>query len=139
MSFLVQRHGSIIIIALGEVIVELGAGPPKACAIPTPVRGVVTVVVLGVLVSATLWWTYFGLTAGAEERLQETPEPDRARLAREAYSYLHRPLIVGIVFFAVGTHAAVQHFADPLPPLPALALTGGVALFYVADVVLPLA
>jgi low temperature requirement protein LtrA len=87
-----------------------------------------------VLISATLWWTYFGLTAGAEERMRRTSAVDRPRLARDAYSYLHLPLVAGIVFFAVGARVSVEHIAEPLAPLAALTLTGGVALFYAAEV-----
>jgi low temperature requirement protein LtrA len=55
-------------------------------------------------------------------------------LALEAYSYLHLPLVAGIVLFAVGTRVSVEHVYEPLAPLAALALTGGVALFYAAEV-----
>jgi low temperature requirement protein LtrA len=85
-------------------------------------------------ISATLWWTYFGLTAGAEERMRRTSAVDRPRLARDAYSYLHLPLVAGIVFFALGARVSVEHIDEPLGPLAALALTGGVALFYAAEV-----
>jgi low temperature requirement protein LtrA len=128
-SYFVARHGSVIIIALGETIVELGAGAED---LHHP--RVLGAVVLGVLISASLWWTYFGLTAGAELRMQRTPAVDRPRLARDAYSYLHLPLVAGIVFFAVGTRVSVEHIDEPLAPLAALALTGGVALFYAAEV-----
>ncbi len=128
-SYFVARHGSVIIIALGETIVELGAGAED---LHHP--RVLGAVVLGVLISASLWWTYFGLTAGAELRMQRTPAVDRPQLARDAYSYLHLPLVAGIVFFAVGTRVSVEHIDEPLAPLAALALTGGVALFYAAEV-----
>jgi low temperature requirement protein LtrA len=125
----VERHGSMIIIALGEAIVELGTGSRD---VQKP--GVVACLVLGVLIAATLWWTYFGLTIGAKERLRQAHGIERAELARDAYSYLHLLLVTGIVFFAVGAHAAAAHFAAPLKPLPAAALSGGVALFYLGDV-----
>ncbi|WP_016884772.1 MULTISPECIES: low temperature requirement protein A [unclassified Rhodococcus (in: high G+C Gram-positive bacteria)] len=129
-SYFIERHGSVIIIALGETIIELGAGATENLRRP----GVLGAVVLGVLISATLWWTYFGLTAGAEKRMQRTLGVDRARLARDAYSYLHLPLVAGIVFFALGARVSVEHIDEPLAPLAALALTGGVALFYAAEV-----
>jgi low temperature requirement protein LtrA len=129
-SYFVARHGLVIIIALGETIVELGAGATEDLHHPR----VLGAVVLGVLISATLWWTYFGLTAGAELRMQRTSAADRPRLARDAYSYLHLPLVAGIIFFAVGARVSIQHIGEPLAPLPALALTGGVALFYAAEV-----
>jgi low temperature requirement protein LtrA len=66
--------------------------------------------------------------------MQQASGDERAELARDAYSYLHLPLVAGVVFFAVGAHAAVEDVNVALRPLPALALTGGVALFYLADV-----
>ncbi|QDQ95156.1 low temperature requirement protein A [Rhodococcus sp. WB9] len=129
-SYFIERHGSVIIIALGETIISLGAGATENLHRP----GVLGAVVLGVLISATLWWTYFGLASGAEERMRRTPGVDRARLARDAYSYLHLPLVAGIVFFALGARVSVEHIDEPLAPLAALALTGGVALFYAAEV-----
>ena len=66
--------------------------------------------------------------------MRRTPAEERPRLALDAYSYLHLPLVAGIVFFAVGTRVSVQHIDEPLAPLAALALTGGVALFYAAEV-----
>ncbi|VEG58660.1 low temperature requirement protein LtrA [Mycolicibacterium aurum] len=129
-SYFIHRHGLVIIIALGEAIISLGLGATENLHRP----GVLGAVVLGVLISATLWWTYFGLTTGAEERMRRTPAPDRALLARDAYSYLHLPLVAGIVFFALGARVSVEHIDEPLSPLPALALTGGIALFYAAEV-----
>jgi low temperature requirement protein LtrA len=129
-SHFIERHGAVIIIALGETIIALGGGATESLHHP----GVLGAVVLGVLISATLWWTYFGLTAGAEERMRRTSAADRPRLARDAYSYLHLPLVAGIVFFAVGARVSVEHIGEPLAPLAALALTGGVALFYAAEV-----
>ncbi|BBY47622.1 low temperature requirement protein A [Mycolicibacterium arabiense] len=129
-SYFIERHGSVIIIALGEAIIALGAVASEDLRHP----GVLGAVVCGVLISATLWWTYFGLTTGAEERMRRTAAEDRPRLALDAYSYLHLPLVAGIVFFAVGIRVSVEHVDDPLAPLAAFALTGGVAMFYAAEV-----
>src|SRR4051812_30196457 len=128
-SYFVSRHGSIIIIALGEAIVELGAGATDLHRLP-----VIAAMVLGVVIMATFWWTYFGLTGGAEQRLEQATGTERAHLARDAYSYLHLPLVAAIMLFAVGAHAAVAHATAPLPVLPAIALAGGTALFYLGDV-----
>lgn len=129
-SYFVHRHGLVIIIALGEAIIALGAGAIENLHHP----GVLSAVILGVLITGTLWWTYFGLATGAEERLRLTPAAERAQLARDAYSYLHLLLVAGIVFFALGARVSVEHIDEPLAPLPALALTGGVALFYAGEV-----
>jgi low temperature requirement protein LtrA len=130
-SYFVERHGLVVIIALGEAIVEVGAGAEENLARPHVLVGVV----LAVLVAAGLWWSYFGyIRAGAQRRLQGVEGRDRARLARDSYSYLHLPLVAGIVFFALGVHQAIERADEPLPLLPALALAGGVALFFAADV-----
>jgi low temperature requirement protein LtrA len=129
-SYFIERHGAVVIIAMGETIVSLGAGASGSLHHP----GVLGAVVLGVLITGTLWWTYFGLTTGAEERLRLTPAAERAQLARDAYSYLHLPLVAGVVFFALGARVSVEHIDEPLAPLEALALTGGVALFYAGEV-----
>ncbi len=128
-SYFVSRHGSIIIIALGEVVVELGGAARDFSR-----REVIAALVLGVAVLATFWWTYFGLTSGARQRLEQATGTERAHLARDAYSYLHLPLVAGIMLFAVGAHATIEQATAPLPLLPAVALAGGMALFYFADV-----
>ncbi|MCW2517738.1 MAG: putative low temperature requirement protein [Mycobacterium sp.] len=127
--YFVSRHGSIIIIALGEAIVELGSGATDLHRFE-----VIVALVLGVAIMATFWWTYFGLTGGAEQRLEQATGTERANLARDAYSYLHLPLVAGIMLFAVGAHVAVEHATVPLPLLAAIALAGGMALFYLGDV-----
>jgi low temperature requirement protein LtrA len=128
-SYFVSRHGSIIIIALGEVIVQLGAAATDLRRLE-----VIAALVVGVAIMATFWWTYFGLTAGAQQRLEQATGTERANLARDAYSYLHLPLVAGIMLFAVGAHATVAHATAPLPLLSAIALAGGMALFYLGDV-----
>jgi low temperature requirement protein LtrA len=129
-SYFVERHGNIIIIVLGEAIVGLGAGATAHLRQPA----VLAAAVLGVLIAASLWWTYFGLSAGAEQRLQRTQGSERTRLARDAYSYLHLPLVGGVGFFAFGAGRALEAIAVPLPWLAAVALGGGVGLYYAADV-----
>ncbi|MCT2282262.1 low temperature requirement protein A [Micromonospora chalcea] len=61
------------------------------------------------------------------------PAPERARLARDAYSYLHLPLIAGIIWYSLRVGEAIAHADEPLPPLLGLALCGGAALFYVGE------
>ena len=128
--YFVDRHGLIIIIALGESIVLVGTGAEGDLSQP----GVLAAVVLAVLIAGQLWWSYFGLADAAQARLLSTPAEERTRLARDAYSYLHLLIVAGIVFFALGVHVAIDNVVDPLHLLPAVALTGGVALAYAGDV-----
>jgi low temperature requirement protein LtrA len=128
--YFVDRHGSIIIIALGETIVRVGIGASQH----VDQWGVVTAVILAVLISGQFWWSYFGLTRAAQARLMSLHGDPRARLARDAYSYLHLLIVAGIVLFAVGAHLAVEAVREPLPLLPAVALTWGAAFAYAGDV-----
>lgn len=128
--YFVDRHGLIIIIALGETIVQVGTGATRDLSQP----GVLTAVILAVLIAGQLWWSYFALTDAAQARLTSTDGLERTRLARDAYSYLHLLIVAGIVFFALGVHLAIDRVFAPLHLLPAIALTGGVALAYAGDV-----
>jgi low temperature requirement protein LtrA len=129
-AYFVERHGAIIIIALGESIIEVGAGASANL----HRASVLVAVAMGVLISAAMWWAYFGLKEGAAARLRRARGLERARLARDAYSYLHLPLVAGIVFYALGVEEAVATVDEPLEPLLGLALCGGVALFFAAEV-----
>jgi low temperature requirement protein LtrA len=124
-----ERHGLIIIIALGESIVALGVGAAGLAL----GAGVVTGVVLGLTVAACLWWAYFDVVAAvAERKLREAGTARRARIARDSYSYLHLPMVGGIVIFAVGVKATLVHVHAHLESVPAAALCGGVALYLLA-------
>ncbi|MET0419040.1 MAG: low temperature requirement protein A [Actinoplanes sp.] len=126
----VERHGSIVIIALGESIFQMG----RAATGDLHRTDVLVAVVLSVLVSAAMWWAYFGLKHGAAARLRRATALERARLARDAYSYLHLPLVAGIIWCSLGVGEAIAHPDEPLPPLWGLALCGGAALFYAGEV-----
>ena len=122
----VERHGLVIIIALGESIVAIGVG---ASGLEIGV-GVVLAAVLGVALAAALWWAYFDLVMlVAERRLSAAKGEERARLARDSYSYLHFPMVAGIIFVALGVKQTLAHVGDPLGTIAAVALCGGVALY----------
>ena len=124
-----ERHGLIIIIALGESIVALGVGA-SGLALDA---GVVAGVVLGLAVAGCLWWAYFDVVATvAERRLREAGPAGRARIARDSYSYLHLPMVAGIVVFAFGAKETLVHVHAHLATVPAVALCGGVALYLLA-------
>jgi low temperature requirement protein LtrA len=128
-----ERHDLIVIIALGESIVAIGVGAAGVSLSP----GIVAAAVLGIVVIAALWWAYFDIySVGAQRRLSETSGGARARLARDYYSYLHLPMIAGVVLFALGLKKTIEHVGDPLATVPAVALCGGLSLYFLTHVAL---
>ena len=126
-----ERHGLIIIIALGESVVAIGVGAGVALG-----AEVIVAAVLGVFLAAGLWWTYFDVASiVAARRLASLPAGrERNELARDAYSYLHFPMVAGVVLTAFALKTTLAHVTDPLHLVPAAALGGGVALYLLAHV-----
>jgi low temperature requirement protein LtrA len=134
-----ERHGLIIIVALGESIVAVGVGIAEL-----PISWPIVIgSLLGLAVAAALWWVYFDVTATMAERaLADEPEASRPRLARDAYSYLHLPLIAGIVLLALGMKKVLEYVGDsqehdltePLTGVSLYALVGGVVIYLVGHV-----
>jgi low temperature requirement protein LtrA len=125
-----ERHGAIIIIALGESIVAIGTGAQAGFG-----PGAVAAAVLGMAVAAALWWAYFDVVAPvAGRRLARAEGLERNKIARDSYSYLHFPMIAGIVLVAVGMRRTLTHVADPLGDVAAAAMLGGAALYLLAHV-----
>ncbi|MFU8854571.1 low temperature requirement protein A [Micromonospora sp. SL1-18] len=112
-----ERHALMILVALGESIIALGLGPKAISALPLT-GPVMTAAVLGIAIASLLWWAYFDTLAfGIEQRLHGTREPGaRARLARNAYTYLHLPMVAGIIFFALGLKDLLAEAALPSTP-----------------------
>jgi low temperature requirement protein LtrA len=121
-----ERHGLIIIIALGESIVEIGAGAAGNLSL-----GIGVAAVLGVGVAAAMWWVYFDVVAlVSARRLSEAEEGAvRNALARDSYSYLHLFLVAGIVMTAFGLKTVIEGTGEHLDWVTSLALCGGVALY----------
>lgn len=120
-----ERHGLIVIIALGESIIALGA-------VTGDIDGrALAAAVVGVGLAVSLWWLYFDVVSYVATRsLVEAPEGrERNTLARDAYSYIHFPMVAGIVLVALGLHEVLAHPEDPLPIETAAALMGGTALY----------
>ncbi|MFF5987854.1 low temperature requirement protein A [Prauserella flavalba] len=132
-----ERFGLVVIIALGESIVAIGVGISTL-----PMSWLVLLTSgLALSVSAGMWWLYFGVVAHvAERRLTTATGEERVRLATDSYTYLHLPLVAGIVLLALGMKKALLYVADTehYPPGAALhgvalwAMTGGLALYLVA-------
>jgi low temperature requirement protein LtrA len=132
-----ERHGLIVLVALGESIVATGIGIAQ---IPVSLP-IVVAVLLGLMVSAALWWTYFDVTALVCERALAAESGERqVRLARDGYSLLHLPMIIGVIMMSLGLKKALGYVAgvddhvltDPLKGVPLAALFGGVALYLLA-------
>jgi low temperature requirement protein LtrA len=129
-----ERHGLIVILALGESIVAIGVG-----ASDHPVSApLVTGAIFGVLISLALWRLHFRVFApGVEEQLQRQQDPDRVKLARDGYTILHFPIIAGIVVAALGVEDAMTHIGElkPFGAFSAGALLGGFSFYLLGHVV----
>ena len=129
-----ERHGLIVIIALGESVVAVGAGVQPGADGRLDAAVLVAGAVATALVVA-LWWLYFDVVAlAAAQRLERSHGGERNRLARDSYSYLHLPMITGIVLIALGLKKTLGDVEAPLAAVPAAALLGGSALYLLAHV-----
>ena len=126
-----ERHGLIVIIALGESIVAIGVGAEQGVD-----AGVVVAAVLGTAIAFALWRLYFDVVALVAERRLVNAQKGRERneVARDSFSYLHFPMVAGIVLVALGFKKTLEHVDDPLKLVPAVALLGGTTLYLLAHV-----
>jgi low temperature requirement protein LtrA len=131
-SHFVERHGLVIIVAVGESVVAIGIG---AAGLDVDAE-LVLVAILGLLLAAGLWWAYFGTDDDeqAERALTDAAAPERPWMALHGFGMAHFFLLLGIVLVAVGLKKATGHAYDELSYAQALALGGGVAVFLAADV-----
>jgi len=125
-----ERHGLVILIALGESIVAIGVGAGFELT-----TRVIVAAALAIVVVSALWWLYFDVAAIlARRRLGEAIGVEQARLARDGYSYLHLPMVAGIVLFAFGVKTTLGHVGDELDTVPAVGLCGGAALYLLGHI-----
>jgi low temperature requirement protein LtrA len=125
-SHFAERHGLVVIIALGEAFIAIGIG---ATGIGIGL-GEVTAAILGLLVATSFWLAYFDFFSIRGERLLvDRQGGERVALARDVYSYAHFPMIVGIVLFAFAMKTIVGHVGEELDSVTAFALCGGCALY----------
>ena len=124
-----ERHGLIVLVALGESIVAIGVGAQAGVD-----AGVVLAAVLGMALAAAVWWAYFDVTAlvAAERLASVEPEKARNELARDAYSYVHLPMVAAIVLVALGMKSTLGGVDEPLSAVKGAALVGGSALYVLA-------
>jgi low temperature requirement protein LtrA len=126
-----ERHGLIVIIALGESIVAIGVGAAEHVDL-----GIVVAAAVGMAIAAAQWWLYFDVVYLVAARRLAAAEPGREQneMARDSYSYLHFPMVAGIVLVALGMKKTLGHVEDPLKLAPAAALLGGSAIYLLAHV-----
>ena len=125
-----ERHALIVIIALGESIIALGVGATHKLG-----PGEILAALLGLAVAAAMWWAYFDVVAiVAERKLHEMHGDAQLAMARDSYSYLHLPMVAGIILFAVGVKKTLGDVGEPLKLVPAVTLCGGLALYLVAHI-----
>ena len=129
-SHFVERHGLVVIVALGESVVVIGAG---AAGLPLD-GGLVLVALLSLSLSAALWWVYFSDQEAVERAFHDTPPERRPQLALWGFGYLHYGILLGIVAVAAGLKKAIGHPYDPLDGWFAVWLASGTALFILCDV-----
>jgi low temperature requirement protein LtrA len=132
-----ERHGLVVILALGESIVAIGVGVARE---PIDLQ-----IMLGsaasVVISVLLWWSYFArLAAFGEHALSRRDGQARAILGADAYSYAHLVIIAGIIVTALGIEDAMKHVDDvePFGWFGAIALGAGIAMFAAGTVVFAL-
>jgi low temperature requirement protein LtrA len=126
-----ERHGLIIIIAIGESIVAIGVGATSGVD-----AGVVAAATLGIVVAAAIWWLYFDVVAMLAERDLTRLPAGRARneRARDTYSYLHFPMVAGIVLGALGLKKTLADVGAELDTVTAFALLGGASIYLLGHV-----
>jgi len=131
-SHFAERHALILIIALGESIVAIGVG---AEGLPVD-AGLIIAAALGIAIACALWWLYFDVVALVAERrlVNAAPGRERNEIARDSFSYLHFPMVAGIVLVALGLKKTLGHVDEPLKLVPAVALLGGTAAYLAAHV-----
>jgi low temperature requirement protein LtrA len=126
-----ERHGLIVIIALGESIVAIGVGAQEHVDL-----GIVVAAAIGMAIAAAQWWLYFDVVYLVAARRLAGAEVGREQneMARDSYSYLHFPMVAGIVLVALGMKKTLGHVEDPLKLVPAAALLGGTAIYLLSHV-----
>jgi low temperature requirement protein LtrA len=126
----VERHGLVVIVAIGESVVAVGIG---AAGLPVD-ADLVGTALLGLALSACLWWSYFGRDEGrAEETIRAAAPARQARLAIDAFGYWHLLILLGVIAMAATLKRASGHPFDDLSAAEALMLGGGAAAFLLGE------
>lgn len=136
-----ERHGLILIVALGEVIVALGLPVVDSLeeGAGLPGRTIVVLVAAGVF-AGLLWWGWFDRPSRSLEHRHEELQGGAARgmFARDVYTYAHYPMIAGVILAAAGLEEITLHPSDPVPTAYRWMLFAGLA-GYLGSVVIGIA
>ena len=129
-SHFVERHGLLLLVALGESIVAIGAG-----GLELNLRFILAAV-LGLLLTAALWWIYFARDEEvARDIMVARPNPEQLRQALGAFFYAFVPMLFGIILLATGIKSSIEHLTTRLDPAHAFAFGGGVGLYLIGTTI----
>ncbi len=128
-SHFAERHGLIIIVALGETVVAIGVGVSRL-----PISWeIIVAAAMAIAALAAMWWAYFDTAViAAEDVLHHMSDDARPRAARDAYTFIHYPMVAGIILLALGLKKVFEHLGDPLTFKGVIALYGGAIVYLVA-------
>jgi low temperature requirement protein LtrA len=126
-----ERFSLIVIIALGESIVAIGAGLDG----DVLTAGVIATGLAGIVLAGAQWWAYFDVVAYvAWRKLSDARGVERNRLARDSWGVMHGLLIAGIILVALGIKKSIDAYDEPLKLVPAVALCAGASLYLIGHV-----
>lgn len=129
-SHFVERHGLVVLVAIGESVVAVGIGAARLALNAE----LLAAAILGLSLSACLWWSYFAADDGSAERsLSDAPAERRPRLAVAAFGYWHLLILLGIIAIAFALRAVTGHAFASLAAAPAIALGAGASIFLVGE------
>jgi low temperature requirement protein LtrA len=128
-SHFVERHGLVVIVALGESIVVIGVGAEGL----ELDAGLVLFALLALALNAALWWIYFSDETAVEEAFHAAPPHRRAPLGLIAFGYWHYGIVLGVIAVAAGLKKAIGEPYHPLEGWIAVGLAAGTALYILCD------
>lgn len=125
-----ERHGLLLLVALGESIVAIGVGVKVL-----DLRSILAAV-LGLILTAALWWIYFAHDDDvARANMLARPNSDQLRQALSGYFYAFVPMLFGIILLATGIESSIEHLTSTLDTAHAFAFGGGVGLYLIGTII----
>jgi low temperature requirement protein LtrA len=129
-SHFAERHGLLLLVALGESIIAIGAGGTALD------PAFILAAVLGLVLTAALWWIYFVRDDEvAREAMLARANPQQLRQALSGYFYAFVPMLFGIILLATGIHSSIEHLTGKLDAAHAFVFGGGVGLYLIGTII----